>query len=327
MGLQAFRDCKMRIRFRRVGITLIETLVVIAIVSILLGLVLVAVQQSREAARKLSCFSNMRQVALAIHSYESQYRCIPSSAGNGFSFHCRLLPFCEEQSRYTHLDFSRHLNSQSVALPLEIRRVPRYLICPSDPDTNHPHNHLSTNFVGIAGGGINGDYNGVIVPAGLVGGRLALASVSDGTSNTLLLAETSSFELDGFSANDIRTHLDSSATFASSRYFELPNAFSEFVEECFSERPLRAMATSNLGGNWMEASIGMNSFTCIFPKQRRNCGNDSGLGKSLIAPVRNHVGVFSVSFVDGSVRRFSDSIDNEIWRAMGTRAGGEVVSY
>lgn len=91
----------------RRGFTLVELLVVIAIIGVMVGLLLPAVQAAREAARRMSCSNNLRQLGLAVHNYESSYRVLPRAGtlDADFSVQARLLPFVEQSGLYESLDF------------------------------------------------------------------------------------------------------------------------------------------------------------------------------------------------------------------------------
>lgn len=105
-------------RSRRHGFTLVELLVVIAIIGILVGLLLPAVQAAREAARRMSCSNNLKQIGLAMHNYESAYKRLPPGGlgwvdddgfggtkdDDGYGFLCFLLPFIEQQNLYNQID-------------------------------------------------------------------------------------------------------------------------------------------------------------------------------------------------------------------------------
>ncbi len=145
---------------KKSGFTLVELLVVVAIIGVLAGLLLPAINSARESARRMQCTSNLRQIILATHSYDTSYRCFPTNftgcgdptggAGSGFySWLAQLLPFVEERPLHNSINFnlpladrgfygisadyksyrvpSTHANSQAMAT-----LVPVYL-CPSEP--------------------------------------------------------------------------------------------------------------------------------------------------------------------------------------------------
>ena len=123
------------------GFTLIELLVVIAIIAILVGLLLPAVQQAREAARRTECKNKLKQLALACHNYADVNRSLPPRAtinpavtatGNNGSWgvHGRILPYLEQGNLYNAVDLSTAWDYQTA---IDGLRVPVYH-CPSDPD-------------------------------------------------------------------------------------------------------------------------------------------------------------------------------------------------
>ncbi|MFM7976852.1 MAG: DUF1559 domain-containing protein, partial [Pirellula sp.] len=131
---------------RSSGFTLVELLVVIAIIGILVGLLLPAVQAAREAARRMSCSNNMRQISLAALNYEAAYKRLPASRisrtadrlgpASGISVHARLLPFMEATSTYALINFGVDWND-----PLnDVARLTSVATfrCPSDPATGIP---------------------------------------------------------------------------------------------------------------------------------------------------------------------------------------------
>jgi prepilin-type N-terminal cleavage/methylation domain-containing protein len=214
---------------RRRGFTLIELLVVIAIIALLVALLLPAVQQVREAARRSQCQDHLHNFAIALQSYESAHRRFPpgwvgaSSAGhdmmgnNGFGWGTFVLPFIEQQPLYARLNLQRSI-LDPVNLPL-LRTSIEVFTCPSDPqpqvwdieEEGSPGTVLATlasaNYVGVFGSGprqpggqeledCEDDYesNG---PGGQCRGNgilfhnssVRIADITDGTSNTLAIGE------------------------------------------------------------------------------------------------------------------------------------------
>jgi len=238
----------MKRTFKR-GFTLVELLVVIAIIGILAGLLLPAIQQAREAARRMSCSSNIRQYGIALLNYEYSYKLLPPLAagfgrGNpaagttnnlagsvgGWGGIIGLLPMMEQQSVYNKIDsgFRQRIGSSAVVeevgpygqilvagnppTPTQNWHQPwsgnyspnrtqvGFMRCPSDPGRLNPSNAGSlarNNYLFCLGDGVRGADNGDPNQDSTRGAfpramQLTLASVTDGTSNTMMFGEIAS---------------------------------------------------------------------------------------------------------------------------------------
>jgi prepilin-type N-terminal cleavage/methylation domain-containing protein/prepilin-type processing-associated H-X9-DG protein len=193
------------------GFTLIELLVVISIISVLIGMLLPAVQKAREAAARLSCTNNLKQIGLAMHNYsfDCDNHFPPSRLGEGLAtWAVIILPYLEQNNL-----FNQWSMGQSYFLQNNVARLTpvKGYFCPSRRSANDPPNaSISGDVPSNSGGsaqnvpGALGDYAVVIDPSGTdepsittqnltgsfqIGQGYALLSFTDGLSNTLLVGE------------------------------------------------------------------------------------------------------------------------------------------
>jgi len=197
----------------RAGFTLIELLVVIAIIAILIGLLLPAVQKVREAAARMKCSNNLKQIGLALHNYESTYQkfpkgCAPSDQDGsawGSSWKVYILSGLEQDAiltKWQHTSSSGYTNANNIGLVNKIT-IPPYR-CPSStlPDFS-PYSNTSgflemfTGYTGISGAHtdatISSGGNGTVSGSGILfpNSAVKITEITDGTSNTMMVGEQS----------------------------------------------------------------------------------------------------------------------------------------
>lgn len=293
------------------GFTLIELLVVIAIIAVLIGLLLPAVQKVREAANRMTCSNNLKQLGLAFHNYENTWEGLPPrrrivSPFQGWGPY--LLPFLEQASLAQKYDATRNfydpVNQPSISVPLAM------FVCPSAPPnrviTIIDQANRPTGAIGAAG-----DYfapnsvdaywwpeprksqaaNTLDCPALLDNGRRRLAEITDGLSNTLLVAE--------FAGRPDHWILgQKQPTTASLQWANWWGPWASY--------------NSSIYRTW-SADGTIPGGPCTI-----NCNNNWGI-------YAFHTGGANALLCDGSVHFLRVGLDRDVFAGLVTRAGGEVL--
>ncbi len=334
------------VRHLKIGFTLVELLVVIAIIGVLVGLLLPAVQAAREAARRMQCSNHLKQVGLALHNYESSNRVFPPSyiavrgtaspVGGQWSALARLLPYLEQNNLHGLVNYDL---PYSVQVNVATTRVPVYL-CPSEandvvrvnPTTGVPRDYPA-NYVFNFGTwqiydprtGAGSD--GVFHP----NSRTTHGSLTDGTSNTIGVSEAKAYTPYLRNTSDPGPNPPTSNAFAAGlsgdgccigASLQLNTGHTEWADGLCQQSGF----TTTFGPNAkIPHAVGGRLYDIDFVSWRE--GTTTTRVTYAALPARSyHVGIVQVTLMDGSVRSVSNNIDLQIWRSLGTRGGGEIVT-
>lgn len=311
----------------RRGFTLIELLVVIAIIAILIALLLPAVQQAREAARRTQCKNNLKQIGLAVHNYHDTFNALPAGSivllnaagtqyfGHGWTWHASLLPYLDQAPMYNAIQGPQNdgLGSElggvnSPKQQLSGKTLLSVFWCPSQPNFSNgaqKNEYAPSNYNGNMGtrigdgsdncisGSVATAADMVSKPWGCMNGdgifyissSVQFRDVTDGLSNTIFVSEV--LDSGGDAANLGGAGSDRKHCFSNGADDNPPQEMTEYLIAAETNDPINAY-TEEAAGSY-------------------------------------HVGGAQFSLGDGSVRFLSENINMPTYRALSTRANGEII--
>lgn len=328
------------------GFTLVELLVVVAIIGLLIMLLLPAVQAARESARRLSCTNNLKQIGIALHAYHGAHGVLPFGCGpdrdgpvaslgslgdRRYSTHSQLLPYLEQKPVYDAINFNVapfHPYINAATWNEEVYAAPQALVvngraatvqiscflCPSDTDRiRAPWGH--NNYRACNGGSWSGRLGN-----GMFGqnSKVRFGDVRDGLSQTAMFSER------------VKGTWNHDSYEPQSSIFDLAGVWTEeaFREECarltFQEAKQYDHDVES-GQTWLEGNMNWTRYNHVLPPNRLACKNGFTWDGVALPPSSRHPGGVNVLFGDGTVRFVAETVDAELWHGAGTIAGSEGV--
>ncbi|MFA8016712.1 DUF1559 domain-containing protein [Bremerella cremea] len=310
---------------RKSAFTLVELLVVIAIIGVLIALLLPAVQQAREAARRMQCTNNLKQLGIALHMYNDTYQTLPMGVLQNHNWRVSVLPFMEQRNLYDQLDFSVDFrgDQNNANTPLLSDQAVDTFVCPSSPlDSNmnpgwNGQRYQYHHYMGVSGAtdtsigtcqrfyGYNCD-NGPFS----VNKKVKLAELTDGTSNTMILGEQS--DRVKYTGPGV-----GSWPFAEGKTMS-PGGYHGGWE-----------GPGNLDGTGSQWGI-MSGIVPIQYGPNATCPDqwDCGycyINSTILASA--HPGGINISLADGSVRFIPETIDLNNFKLLALKSDGQVVTF
>ncbi|GAA4420527.1 DUF1559 domain-containing protein [Bremerella cremea] len=347
---------------RKQGFTLVELLVVIAIIGVLIALLLPAVQQAREAARRIQCVNQQKQIGLAIHNFHDTFQMFPGGTYNWafrnqsvadpyseaaypgsskqWSYLTVLMPFLEQQAVYDEL-VDTHVGIYTPWSETEFLKRPiSMIVCPSDGNTATPRGLAPTSYRCNRGdmwiSWNRPECRGVFCKQSLT--RKGFRDLVDGTSNTMMVSES---RLGLYASDRLTTGI---ARNVGATEGSAPSL-------CAARRGANGTINGDIyvgnytsGSRWACGQTIYTQWQPILPPNSHNCANGDAEQYSLASASSYHPGGVNVVFADGAVKFMAETIDAGdptqapssttyqgpsyygVWGALGSTAGSEISS-
>lgn len=341
--------------------TLIELLVVIAVIGVLIALLLPAIQQAREAARRAQCSGHLKQMGVAIQNYSDALGTLPpanfakrkadgSISFIGWSVHARLLPFLEADNKFEtfnlNVPYDDPVNTTATSSPTSI------FLCPSDPMADRHRNtegHANTTY-GVNRGDwyVWGGMNPLVaLPRSpfFTNSSVRIRHITDGLTQTVFVAEVKArFPYIRDCHSLLFKPINSTPAPA-------PDADPSTVTQ-YRDCSGASFKVDSGHSEWQDGHVHQTGFTTAFPPNKRSGGGHSGQylpdvdltgtrernwkqesnpeqGRATFSAVTArsyHPGGVHILLGDGSVTFIKDGVDATTWRGLGTIAGSEILA-
>lgn len=320
--------------------TLIELLVVVAVIALLIGLLLPAIQSAKEASRRVACANNLKQLGMAISAYHATNEMLPFGVGfdddktlatvgslnaRRFSCHSQILPYIEQGPLFNSVNFlvAPFFPSYSGQAPAgggfgvngtAALTVVGAFLCPSDEDRlEQPwgHNNFRTcngsSWSGRAGDGMFGQIS-----------RTRFADITDGLSNTAAFSE----RVKG--TGDPAVY-DPLADLYSNPGAWTQDAFRQWCRSLSKAQAVTLYHDVDGGQNWLEGNMNWTRYNHVLPPGYPSCKNGLTWNGVAMTATSAHPSGVNLLLGDGSTRFVKSSVDAAIWSALATIRGNEII--
>jgi prepilin-type processing-associated H-X9-DG protein len=297
-------------RRTRPAFTLFDLVIILAALAVAFGLFLPAISRIQESVARSQSANNLKQIGIACHAYYDSMGALPPGVDdNGFSVSARLLPFIEQGNVYQLIDFKKSIDARENADARQA--VIKVFLNPRDPLRSVSEDYGATNYLFNAGSNADlADNNGVFFK----NSKTQFPQITDGLSNTLLAGETLKGD-GGMRALDMRRQ---HVLLKKEALAGLKDDAG--VKDWTDDKNIAADRCAS----WMDGHLLQGTFSTTRKvnddKPDVSCGGAGGW-----SGLRTLSRGVNVALCDGSVRFVNTNVDVSVWRALGTRNGGEVI--
>lgn len=295
----------------RAGFSLIECLAVLAVIGLLVAILLPAVQSAREAARRVECSNNLKQLALGLANYQTAHGTYPSGInGLGYSFHGALLSWLDQSTVFNSINFQR---SAAVSPENETarNRSLNLFVCPSDgaaPASTSYAGNWSPGFRATTSeGAFSGPLERPFTPASFTDGLSVTVSVSEWISGA---GKTN--------GRDIRRIVFS----ADGRPADVASVASACLS---SDKSILPISSNTKGSPWLEGGYATSMYNHALGINGPSCTNNGSLLDGVYTAGSRHPGGAQCAYADGHISFVRETISAYVWQSLGSRGGGEIL--